>query len=116
MIQNSNFHYIKQIILVLLIAGILFQPGGRTAAQSTSLMDVPASSGGDFELNWFTVDSGGGTSQGGDFSISGTIGQPDPGSSMAGGDFELSGGFWGAGFIHKTITEMKEILLPLITR
>ena len=32
-------------------------------------------------------------STGSDFELSGTIGQPDAGS-LAGGDFELSGGFW----------------------
>lgn len=47
----------------------------------------------DFNLDWHTVDSGGGTSTGGAFTLSGTIGQPDTGD-MTGGDFALSGGFW----------------------
>ena len=50
--------------------------------------------GGDFDLSWYTIDGGGGSnSTGGEFSLSGTIGQPDAGV-MQGGDFTLSGGFW----------------------
>lgn len=52
-----------------------------------------AGAGGDFEVTWFTVDGGGGTSSGGDFVVRGTAGQPDAGD-LAGGDFVLRGGFW----------------------
>ena len=48
-----------------------------------------------YSLDWFTVDGGGGTSTGGVYSVSGTIGQPDAGA-MSGGNFLLTGGFWGA--------------------
>jgi hypothetical protein len=47
-----------------------------------------------YSIDWFTIDGGGGTSTGGVFSLSGTIGQPDAGH-MNGGDFTLDGGFWG---------------------
>src|SRR5258707_2491747 len=47
-----------------------------------------------YSIDWFTVDGGGGTSTGGVYSVSGTIGQPDAGQ-MAGGNFTLNGGFWG---------------------
>jgi hypothetical protein len=47
-----------------------------------------------YSIDWFTVDGGGGTSTGGVFSLSGTIGQPDAGH-LGGGDFALDGGFWG---------------------
>ncbi len=48
----------------------------------------------DFEISRSTIDGGGIMfSTGGDFELSGTIGQPDAGS-MIGGDFELTGGFW----------------------
>ncbi len=46
-----------------------------------------------FAIDWYTIDCGGGTSAGGAFSVSGTIGQPDVGS-QAGGAFQVSGGFW----------------------
>ena len=48
----------------------------------------------DFSLNWSTVDGGGGTSTGGVYTVSGTIGQPDAGT-MSGGTYALSGGLWG---------------------
>jgi hypothetical protein len=47
-----------------------------------------------YTLDWSTVDSGGGTSTGGVYAVSGTIGQPDAGT-MTGGNYTLSGGFWG---------------------
>ena len=50
---------------------------------------------GQYDLSWFTVDAGGEMSTtGGDFELSGIIGQPDAGGAMTGGDFELAGGFW----------------------
>ncbi|MHC4721595.1 MAG: hypothetical protein ACYS6I_02680 [Planctomycetota bacterium] len=55
-----------------------------------------AMSGGDYEISWSTIDGGGGRSSGQDFVLIGTIGQPDAGE-MAGGDYELSGGFWPSG-------------------
>ena len=45
-------------------------------------------------IGWSTIDGGGGTSTNGQYSVSGTIGQPDAGS-MSGGPFSLVGGFWG---------------------
>jgi hypothetical protein len=47
-----------------------------------------------YSIDWFTIDGGGGTSTGGVFTVSGTIGQPDAGT-MSGGSFTLVGGFWG---------------------
>ena len=49
--------------------------------------------GGDFDLSWYSIDGGGCESTGARFAVAGTIGQPDAGA-MAGGDFELTGGFW----------------------
>lgn len=58
------------------------------------LADESAKSGAaSYDLSWHTIDGGGGTSVGGAFALSGTIGQPDAGV-MAGGDFQLTGGFW----------------------
>lgn len=61
---------------------------------------VPALAAGDFTIDWWTVDGGGEMfTTGGDFELSGTIGQHDAGSVvLTGGSFELIGGFWlGAG-------------------
>jgi hypothetical protein len=45
-------------------------------------------------LEWFTIDAGGGRSSGGNFSLCGTLGQPDAGG-LSGGHYRLIGGFWG---------------------
>jgi hypothetical protein len=48
-----------------------------------------------YAINWHTVDGGGGTSTGGVYSVSGTIGQPDATTTtMTGGPYSLAGGFW----------------------
>ena len=42
-----------------------------------------------------TIDGGGGTSTGGIYSVSGTVGQYDAGTNrLTGGSFSLAGGFW----------------------
>jgi len=48
---------------------------------------------GQYSIDWSTIDGGGGTSTGGVYSVSGTIGQPDAGV-MSGGPYTLQGGFW----------------------
>jgi len=47
-----------------------------------------------YSIDWFTLDGGGGTSTGGVYSVSGTIGQPDAGGPLSGGQYSLTGGFW----------------------
>lgn len=47
-----------------------------------------------YSIDWYTIDGGGGTSTGGVYSVSGTIGQPDAGAVMTGGNYSLQGGFW----------------------
>jgi len=48
----------------------------------------------DYEIDWHTIDGGGEMwSIGGNYELSGTIGQPDAGE-MAGGTYGLTGGFW----------------------
>jgi hypothetical protein len=48
-----------------------------------------------YSIDWFTIDGGGGTSTGGVYAVSGTIGQPDASQqTMTGGNYLLTGGFW----------------------
>ncbi len=47
-----------------------------------------------FSIDWFKVSGGGGVSTGGVYTVSGTIGQHDAGSTMTGGGYSLNGGFW----------------------
>ena len=51
----------------------------------------------DFTLDRHTLDGGGAMNMtSGDFTLSGTLGQPDAGDPLVSGDFELVGGFWTA--------------------
>ena len=61
-----------------------------------------------YAIPWWTVDGGGGTSTGGGYTLSGTIGQPDAGV-LSGGTYSLRGGFWGFDAQHF-------IYLPLILK
>ena len=51
---------------------------------------------GQYEITWSTIDGGGGQSNGGQYVLTGTIGQPDAAYS-AGAQYELLGGFWPGG-------------------
>jgi hypothetical protein len=58
----------------------------------------PALAGPDESLwiDWYTVDGGGGSTSAGEFTLSGTVGQPDAGALVASGcDFAVFGGYWG---------------------
>jgi hypothetical protein len=61
-----------------------------------------------YSIDWHTIDGGGGTSTGGLYSVSGTIGQPDAGS-MSGGGYSVEGGFWGI------VTAIQTPGAPLLT-
>ena len=62
------------------------------------------SSGGDFEIVSSTIDGGGGLSAGGEFSLHGSIGQPEAGQTpLSGGEFTLSGGFWASSATDEVI-------------
>jgi hypothetical protein len=47
-----------------------------------------------YSIDWSTIDGGGGTSTGGVYSVSGTIGQPDAGPTMTNAQYSLTVGFW----------------------
>jgi hypothetical protein len=62
---------------------------------SLALFFTPlAAKGQNYSIDWYKVAGGGGTSTGGLYSVSGTIGQHDAGLRMSGGNYSLSGGFW----------------------
>ena len=75
---------------------------------------VSASALAGYTLDWWTVDGGGATfsTGGGTYSLGGTIGQPDAGTSSS-GTYALSGGFWGGG---ATAEAAHNLFLPLILR
>ncbi len=86
-------------LVLLLVLGLLSVAAALAAPQ-------------DFSLPWWTVDSGGGASQGGGYTLTGTTGQTEAGTLLSGDVYTLAGGFWGAGSLNAGI----EIFLPLVTR
>jgi hypothetical protein len=66
------------------------------------------------QLNWWTMDSGGGTSDSSNYSLAGTLGQADagpPGSQMSGGSYDLEGGFWPG-----VASQYPPLYLPVVRR
>jgi hypothetical protein len=47
-----------------------------------------------YSIDWYKIAGGGGTSTGATYQVTGTIGQPDAGATMSGGNYSLTGGFW----------------------
>ncbi len=89
-----------RLVFTLVLVLVLFVSSAALAA-------------GSYDISWWTVDSGGGTSSGGGFTLSGTIGQPDAGATASGGGYTLAGGFWLGGAVEPA--EMK-VYLPVVVR
>jgi len=47
-----------------------------------------------YSVDWHKITGGGGASSNGNYSVTGTIGQPDAGGAMTGGNYSATGGFW----------------------
>jgi hypothetical protein len=47
-----------------------------------------------YTIDWYKVSGGGGTSTGGVYAVSGTIGQPDASTPLSGGNYSVTGGYW----------------------
>jgi len=56
-----------------------------------------------YAVDWHTIDGGGGTSTGGVYSVSGTIGQPAAGGAMTNGQYSVTGGFWALPLAVQTV-------------
>jgi hypothetical protein len=89
------------LVAILAIALLAAQPGGaRTLADGLA-----------YTLDWWTVDGGGTThNAGGEYTLDGTVGQPDAGL-LAGGNYTLGGGFWAGG-----AAVMHNVYLPIVLR
>jgi hypothetical protein len=67
----------------------------RSLALGLGLILLPAAlPAQNFTIDWYKVAGGGGASANGQFSLTGTVGQPDAGAMRA-GNYSLTGGFWG---------------------
>ena len=91
----------KRSILYALLALALILVASRTLAAVE-----------DFSLPWWTVDGGGGRSEGGGFVLHGTAGQPDAGL-LTGPGYTLGGGFWTGGELAPA---GHAIYLPMVLR
>lgn len=70
----------RYILAIVILGMAVLAPSGR--AQSTN-----------YSIAWHTIAGGGGTSTGGVYAVSGTIGQSAT-ATMSGGGYSLTGGFW----------------------
>ncbi len=71
-----------------------------------------ASAAGPFSIDRWTVDGGGGVSQAGTYTLTGTLGQPDAGV-MKGSSYLLPGGFWRG---EAVAPDRYTLNLPLVVR
>ena len=77
MIRISHPTILASVMLVIMIGAITYA--------------------GNYEIDWFTVGGGAGTSTGGSYTLSATIGQPaarNHPQPMTGGSYTLTSGFW----------------------
>lgn len=102
-----------RIMFILVVETILLTVISQSKASGglTGLVRAQVNS---YNLSWWTVDGGGGTSTGGSYILNGTLGQPDAGTVASGGGYTLAGGFWHGG-VAATPAEMK-VYLPMLTK
>jgi hypothetical protein len=89
----------RKLLLIILLAMLLLTAAGIATAHLAG-----------YNLPWWTADSGGGSSNGGNYQLSGTIGQPDAGV-LSGGNYRLDGGFW-SGSLQSEL----RLFLPLVKK
>ena len=58
------------------------------------LLVTPAIYAQPYSVDWYKIAGGGGTSTGGTYQVTGTIGQPDASGALTGGNYSVTGGFW----------------------
>ena len=66
-------------------------------------LTTAASAQTDYSILWSKIAAGGGTSTGGVYSVSGTIGQPDAGGPLTNGQYSVTGGFWALPIAVQTV-------------
>ena len=86
---------------------------GLTALALLALTAGVALAQGGFGIPWHTVESGGGGSAGGPYTVQGTAGQAEAGALLSGGSYTLAGGFWGAAGAGP---ERQPLFIPLTLR
>lgn len=71
-----------------------------------------------YAVTWYTTDNGGGISSGGNYGVSGTIGQMDAAATTTGAEHELGNGFWSAfiDILPDSTGILNEIFLPVVMK
>ena len=59
-----------------------------------ALFSALAAQAQNYSIDWYKIAGGCGTSSGGQYSLSGTIGQHDASAALTGGGYAVTGGFW----------------------
>jgi hypothetical protein len=80
-----------------IVASRLSSKLGACAASAiwcVALLLAQKSTAQSYSISWYKIAGGGGTSTGGTYSVSGTIGQHDAGGTLNGGNYSVTGGFW----------------------
>jgi hypothetical protein len=90
----------RRLVFTVVLVLALFVSGAALAA-------------GSYTLSWWTVDSGGGSSSGSGYILSGTLGQPDAGTLVSSGGYTLAGGFWHGGV---AVSPKMKVYLPLAVK
>ncbi|MCB0036491.1 MAG: hypothetical protein KDE51_20805 [Anaerolineales bacterium] len=89
----------KQKFITLVVTG------GLLLLLAAAALSAPTEIG----ISWWSIDGGGGSSAGGRYALSGSIGQPDAGF-QSGSRFSTTGGFW-------SLTDgTTELYLPVVIR
>lgn len=85
--------------VALVLTSTLLAHAGGTPNLLSTLVDIP----------FWSVDGGGGSSSGGNYTLTGDIGQPDAGT-LNGGTYTIDGGFLGGASTRRSI------FVPLLQR
>jgi hypothetical protein len=101
------------MVVALLLSAAVLAGQAPAEAQVAIGTPAPASTGSTgYDLSWWTVDGGAAAFRGEGYVLDGTAGQPDAGV-LSGGDYTLSGGFWGVGAASAA---GRQLYLPLVMR
>ena len=65
-----------------------------------------------YSIDWYKVAGGGGTSTGGVYAVSGTVGQHDAGGPLTNGIYSLTGGYWALPIAVQTTNAPTLAIIP----
>ncbi len=98
----------KFLLLMIILVCIGIAAGALAGNRILAAPSAPDAPDEGLAIPWWTVDTGGGASQGGPYSLNGTAGQADA-AILTGGTYTLKGGYWGGSIEYM-------ISLPMIVR